>query len=183
MYVLWIKPRFSRRVVSDLQSQQHLFMKIPEPAPPMTHFLLIASLPHKQLLPWIVGNRLVQRLWYRFLSWLISNTFSHSFTVIWFLMLSAVCSSSLSSFPPNWEVEEKQNEKSIIKSQDNVKEKKFHDNEIAGEVKVEPQASVNEDMSGEENKGCYCLCFSDMKMKMYLSKGLYQVCHLSQSHY
>lgn len=86
-------------------------MKIPEPVPPMESFLLIASFYYKQFLPWIVGKRLVQRLWYRFLSWLISNTFSHSFTVIWFLMLSAVCSSSLSSFPPNWEVEEKQNKK------------------------------------------------------------------------
>ncbi|KAF3858566.1 hypothetical protein F7725_011767, partial [Dissostichus mawsoni] len=50
----------------------------------------------------MVGKRLVQRLWYRFLSWLISNTFSHSFSVIWLLMLSAVCSSSRSSFPPNY---------------------------------------------------------------------------------
>lgn len=62
----------------------------------------------EEFLPCIVGNKLVQRLWYRFLSWLISNTFSHSFTVIWFLMLSAVCSSSLSSFPPNWGMEKKQ---------------------------------------------------------------------------
>lgn len=50
----------------------------------------------------MVGKRLVHRLWYRFLSWLISNTFSHSFSVIWLLMLSAVCSSSRSSLPPNY---------------------------------------------------------------------------------
>lgn len=50
----------------------------------------------------MVGKRLVHRLWYRFLSWLISNTFSHSFSVIRLLMLSAVCSSSRSSFPPNY---------------------------------------------------------------------------------
>lgn len=44
----------------------------------------------------------MHRLWYKFLSWLISNTFSHSFSVIWLLMLSAVCSSSRSSLPPNY---------------------------------------------------------------------------------
>lgn len=49
----------------------------------------------------MVGKRLVHRLWYKFLSWLISNTFSHSFSVIWLFMLSAVCSSSLISLPPN----------------------------------------------------------------------------------
>lgn len=66
------------------------------------HYFDFKLISHIDFLPCIVGNRLVQRLWYRFLSWLISNTFSHSFTVIWFLMLSAVCSSSRSSFPPNW---------------------------------------------------------------------------------
>lgn len=61
----------------------------------------------------MVGKRLVHKLWYKFLSWLISNTFSHSFSVIWLLILSAVCSSSRSSLPPNYQ-KKKQTKKHLV---------------------------------------------------------------------
>lgn len=70
--------------------------------------------------PWMVGKRLEHRWWYRFLSWLISNTFSHSFSVIWLLMLSAVCSSSRISFPPNCDGEARQRVGSEIPQNQNV---------------------------------------------------------------
>lgn len=93
-------PRFT----SSFPAQSNSPFSQKQKRPALYKALLAGESVQRQLehWPWMVGKRLVHRLWYRFLSWLISNTFSHSFSVIWLLMLSAVCSSSRSSLPPNY---------------------------------------------------------------------------------